>query len=531
MSILYDDQFVLIPNLRRLDLSGNNIKHIELSAFTALNFLEKLKLDRNQISTIRKGTFKPLNVLKQLDISNNPLTCDCELLWLLDWTLKLSVKLLSNPKCNNPFKGRALRKLKIGEDIHCKSSVANGEVPLIELNPNRDQIVFEGDSLKLNCIALSAFDLQEAQPTDNLTWSWQRKHANITQDDLIIENRLLIDQGIISSTLLIKKVHENHTGNWSCQLITTHGNHSKDISIVVITNETQYCPIFRTTNNKGSYTWPQTVLNNTVTTTCESLQLNNEIAAQKATYTCSENGTWTNLDTSKCGYISETTKILEQFSKVNLTLTKSTILESARHFKNYTSNLNILKDIMDLIFVIRTIENYLNYLEYEKELGGILLEITNNLLNLPSKFLEQIDASALARGITRIATYTPSQFLHKDNVALEEFSINESVFNGMTCTWYVDIANVNDRLFQCVNANQSILTGIQNRLIEASVQIPANIFYNLNEDQIAFKKHSHTLIIVMYRNSNFFPVKTENKEIASSVVGVQLGKPNPLRLF
>lgn len=451
--------------------------------------------------------------------------CDCDLLWILEWSTKSSGKLLSNPKCNHPFKGKALRKLKIGLDIHCKSPARNIEVPSLQLSPNHSQIVFEGDSLKLYCVALTVDDLlelQDAQISDNVTWTWDQ--SNNFNKEILINNKNFNDQGIITSTLVIEKIHQSHTGCWSCQLLTSKGNHSKDISIIVISKETKYCPILTTSDNKGTYKWPQTIANNTLLMPCASMQQNNDILTQEATYTCSDNGTWTNLDTSKCGYISETTKILEQFSKVNLTVTKATLLESAKHFRNYTSNLSILKDKMDLIFIVRTMENYLNYLEDEKELGSILLDITNNLLNLPISIINQIDISQLSRIITKVSSCTESQLLHKDNIALEEFTVDEESFNGMTCTWYVDAIDDKDRLFQCTNVNQSTLMGFQNRMIEASIQIPFNIFSNIKEDHRNFAKNLHTLKIVMYRNNNFFPVKAKNKEIISAVVGTQLGK-------
>lgn len=92
------------------------------------------------------------------DISNNPLQCDCGLLWILDYTQKHSLKLMSNPKCSSTFKGISLRKLKVGVDIHCKSASHNNLLPLLDLKPENNQVVFEGDSLKLHCKAPSITD-------------------------------------------------------------------------------------------------------------------------------------------------------------------------------------------------------------------------------------------------------------------------------------------------------------------------------------------------------------------------------------
>lgn len=77
-------------------------------------------------------------MLGDSDISNNPLACDCELLWLLPWSVNSSIKLKPFPKCETPlpFKGVLLKKLKIGTDLHCESPLQ----PLLELKPNQDQV-------------------------------------------------------------------------------------------------------------------------------------------------------------------------------------------------------------------------------------------------------------------------------------------------------------------------------------------------------------------------------------------------------
>ncbi|RZC32512.1 LRR 8 and/or HRM domain containing protein, partial [Asbolus verrucosus] len=381
---LQNDQFSELPNLRRLDISGNNIKSIELLAFAKLTNLERLKLNQNQINVIGLGTFDPLISLKQLDISSNPLTCDCSLLWLLDWSQKKSVKLVSNPTCNTPpsFKGLLLRKLKIGVDIHCKSPALNGGFPVVEMKPDVNQVVFEGDALKLQCTAPI---ISDTPAYSKIEWTWLDSDPKLYFSDVTVEYHFLQSTGLISSTLRISRLNRNHTGIWNCLLISVQGNHSKGITIVVISDETEYCPITVSASNKGTYTWPRTVVNYTATIPCESVNLNYDVSVQKASYFCSEEGQWDNLNTSMCSYTSETTKILEQFSKVN-----SSIMESAKHFRNYTSTLSHFKDIMDIVFAIETMENYLRYLTIH-QIGGVLMDVTNNLLQLPKGYLREAD--------------------------------------------------------------------------------------------------------------------------------------------
>lgn len=324
------------------------------------------------------------------DISNNPLVCDCSLLWILDWSQKYSVKLLSNPKCSEPllFRNHLLRKVKIGDDIHCESPAGRNGLPIIELKPAENQIVFEGDSLTLQCLAPSISDTYVDPHRSKVEWLWLESDPKLSFPDLRIENHVLPSAGRISSTLVITKVNKSHTGLWDCFFTSLQANHSKGLTVTVISEETKYCPITLTSNNKGTYNWPKTIINNTVTLPCQSLHLNYEISSQKALYFCSDTGEWTNLNTSLCSYTSDTTKILEQFSKVN-----TSIEESAKHFRNYTLNRTIFKDIMDLVFAVLTIENYIKYVPAESavNVGNSLIDVINNLMELPRFYIRETD--------------------------------------------------------------------------------------------------------------------------------------------
>lgn len=58
--------------------------------------------------------------------------------------------------------------------------------------------------------------------------------------------------------------------------------------------------------------------------------------------------------------------------QVNLSLTKSNVLESAQTLKNFTGDGKILKDKMDIAFISQTIYNYLGFVSREKEVLLIL---------------------------------------------------------------------------------------------------------------------------------------------------------------
>lgn len=54
--------------------------------------------------------------------------------------MKSSVKLQPPPKCETPlpFKGVFLRKLKIGDDLHCDTPLE----PLLDFKPETDQVMW-----------------------------------------------------------------------------------------------------------------------------------------------------------------------------------------------------------------------------------------------------------------------------------------------------------------------------------------------------------------------------------------------------
>jgi hypothetical protein len=77
------------------------------------------------------------------DLSGNPLICDCELGWLLEWAQNMSVKLTSSPKCGGPptLRGQPIRKLQLGTDLHCNWPAAgSSHGTLLELKPAHSQV-------------------------------------------------------------------------------------------------------------------------------------------------------------------------------------------------------------------------------------------------------------------------------------------------------------------------------------------------------------------------------------------------------
>lgn len=71
------------------------------------------------------------------NISSNPLACDCDLVWLIPWSLQHDVRLKPIPKCATPFPNTSLKKFKIGTDFHCETQAPQS---VLEMTPDQDQV-------------------------------------------------------------------------------------------------------------------------------------------------------------------------------------------------------------------------------------------------------------------------------------------------------------------------------------------------------------------------------------------------------
>ncbi|XP_023288485.1 adhesion G protein-coupled receptor A3, partial [Orussus abietinus] len=493
------------------------------------------KLNGNNLTTLKEGTFHGLKALKQLDLANNPWECDCNLYWFISWMHNFSVKMSPSTKCALPLglKGQPLKKLKLSEDLQCQWSI-----PVVEIKPDQSQVVFAGDSITLKCRAPSIIEDRRAK----LNWLW---NPNATAETLaldaytdpqnklpnvIIENRYLSDSGIVDSSLQIAHVQEEHGGRWNCLLVSTHGNGSRAIGVIVISDDTRYCPLTVTRNNKGIYSWPRTVVGWKVELPCEGSRLSGLMMQTplRASYQCNGMGQWEDLNTESCPYVSHTTKVLEQFSKVNLSLTKGNLLETTKKFKNYTSDGSKLTDPIEIHFITQTIENYLRFLGEEKELGTILVDVISSVMNLPKEILKMAEVgydscTRLIRAVETITELTPMIQSHKKNMALEKFRVRRENFKGLTCTWYSTTVSSSDsetsRTLHCATNNRTTPVNTKDKTIEASIQLPASLLTHLEGFVV-----THNLVISMYRDSGLFPnVLPDSKmDVTSSVIGTKL---------
>jgi adhesion G protein-coupled receptor A3 len=425
-----------------------------------------------------------------------------------------------------------LRKIRIGEDIHCSQSTSLQQQ--LELIPDKDQLIFEGDSLTLICraprIALSMRDHEDFALKSNVYWGWSEKIVPPnSKEDLFIENpkdkfpSVLIDEkvisnlGILQSVLKIPYVTRNHSGLYDCTMQQQKGESlAKRVSVLVISDKTKYCLAQETSDNKGRFSWPRTIRGNTVKLPCSIEGVASSIASRK----CNENGSWEEIDASNCPFIHETTRVLEQFSKVNLTIPRGNVLESAKRLMAFTAKEFIkerFRDPMDVVFIGKTVESYIEFIHMEKDLSSFIMEIVSNVMEFPKSLLDQAQildrtSSKLIDAAEKAASHTTSAESQKSNLAIELFQIPNDIYVGISCSW---IKQENSKQFLCNTASKSHPNFAN---IDASIQFPATQYSG---------SQTHRLLVSVYNNNKFFH---QNKSqgsylVTSNIIGAKLVPP------
>ena len=329
---------LLVENTVLLDLSGNNLSKLVDEDFSSGNYamLQKLILKNNQIEDILVEAFKPLEHLKYLDLSNNhltkmsatvfkdlkslervklngnPIMCDCSLAPFLQAVTKRNIRLQGT--CSTPaaLKDRQLSKVST-EELACSRQAK--EQITIEIRPATNQIVFEGDPLKLTCRVITI------NPMVKIIWLHQslgNQSTNVvTASDgisLTLISRNAAEDGhsvLTESSLQIRHLQQaEHGGSWICSSVV--GNRSsgtpitasKSVEVTVLSLSTPTCSGDVSNSNRGRYGWPRTMAGLKIQLPC---QANPHLSAWRL---CTSSGVWEEPDVSSCSYLNEVTKVV-----------------------------------------------------------------------------------------------------------------------------------------------------------------------------------------------------------------------------
>jgi adhesion G protein-coupled receptor A3 len=285
-----------------------------------------------------------------------------------DWSRNTSVKLVNSPKCAFPenMLNRTIRKLKAFLDLSACGSILPTNALMVK--PNYDQVVFEGDTLTLTCNAPFASVIAKYE----LRWV----HPMLEICDVNITNSDMQEEGVAETTVYFPNITNHHMGNWTCTYTdSNHIKHNHTIQVLVLSNLTQYCMTNHTLNNKGLYSWPQLMLNHTAAVPCRS-------GEGMAYRECFANATWGEANTTECSYISNVTKLLQQFALLNVSLVQYSALNATERLgmliQEKTYPLAEIVDPDDVMFIAKAVRNYMQYIKEEKDLGKYFINNGHN---------------------------------------------------------------------------------------------------------------------------------------------------------
>jgi G protein-coupled receptor 125 len=520
-------QSLLVENVVQYDLSGNSLTRLSGEDFASGNYLmlQKLILKNNQIEEIAADTFSTLKNLKYLDLSNNfltnfssaiienlmsldrvklngnPIKCNCHLSGLLTYASSRNIRLQGT--CLEPprLKDRSLTRLVV-EELACPPEDPVG----VEIRPNTNQLVFEGDPLKLSC----KFKAGRAVAPNWLHRNANNQTATVSPGgavELTTSSRGT-DQGTeTESQLLIRHLLPRHGGMWAC----SWGGRTASVEVTVLSLTTPTCSSQISASNKGRYSWPRTMANLKIVLPC---QANPNLQAFRL---CGALGHWEEPDLNSCFYLSEVTKVLEQFAKTNLTFSKTSALESARRLKSYLTDVISLTDPHEAIFVTQTLHNYLEASGKHPELLPIIMDIYSILITQDPQLLAD-SRHGLVGVLQQAPLKTPEFEYRSSSLVIEKCGIIGKSLSAGTCTWRrtsetgsskPDTKTKARSPYKASCGQNSTGTGT----MEASVRVPL-----ISEG--AFSEQSIVLSLVLSTNA-FVSAKT--KPLATSVLGITSG--------
>ncbi|KAL2079422.1 hypothetical protein ACEWY4_025166 [Coilia grayii] len=503
-----------LSSLKRLDLSRNLIGCLSGDIFRGLSSLARLNLTGNVFSSLPPGTFDSLSSLKTLEFQTAYLLCDCNLSWLLRWLKERGV-VVKDTRCSYPrlLQGHLITSLT-ADTLTCDLPL---ELPSFQMTPSQQQVVFQGDSLPLQCRAsLVADDMQ-------VLWYQNGKMVEPNASlGIYIQKSAVHNCSLIASALTISNVQLGSAGSWECRVRTSRGNNTRTVNIMVLDGSAKYCPPERISNNKGEFRWPRTLGGITASLACgrpkggAGIYVGTPVDEHRAWRHCQRGGVWGEGDYSRCPFEKDVTRILYIINQMPLNLTNA--VSTARQLQVYTEEAANFSDKMDVIFVAEMIEKFGKFAEKYKELGDVMVDISSNLMLVDERvlWLAQREARACSRiveSLQKIATLrltsgAQAYSTMSHNIALEAHVIKAGSFNGMTCTLYQKATPTHtpDRTqlsFKCNITSTLSTLALKNTIVEASLQLPPSLLFSLGasqSDEPIYKLH-----LLAFRNGKLFP--------------------------
>lgn len=449
------------------------------------------------------------------------MVCDCQLRWFVDWLNANPGRIssLTRVKCALPIM-LADRPLKDIQDssLLCSDSTLSSHhasFKKVNLSPSNPQMVVEGDELSFHC--------QLEQSVSNPIWL-------VNNNPLASDSRRIqITSASGHSVLTISKLETAFKGAVICQS-SDDPTHRASVDVMVLPQNVPVCNPITLTTSHGEYKWGSAIAGATVEQNCHRGSRGKSVVSLQ----CRQTGEWSasaNVSSS-CAYTSQVTETLHKFATMNTSFTRATLLDSAKHFLNYTSNPNLFENPLDVVYFSQAVENYLPYLVPDSnDVGHYMMDFINNILAVSPRLLHKAQKNGMAcRRLLSVmdnitAIVVPAFRHHYDTLAMETFVLPQHRrFDGISCAWYENSEHyINPysprRVFHCIQGNKSAIS--PDKKLLASLTAPHTLL-----KEHFFTDETLRLMFVAFDNASLFPTPNEMK--MSQVIGVKLqgGKRN-----
>ncbi|CAF1683170.1 unnamed protein product, partial [Adineta ricciae] len=318
-----------LDNLQTLDLSSNKLQSLPANLFSKFPQLSSLYVQNNFLKTI-PNTFNEISNIN-LDLSNNPINCTCQLKWIVKW----------------------FETINLRSPINCKEKdFCADKKNFLHITPEQSQIVYENDSFTLKCSA-----------NTKVFWTLNNEFYSGASD------------------IFIPRLQSNHSGSWTCHSL----NQNRSISLHVLNTQlNHFCQSIQMDTSKGYFYWPRTLTGQTIQIKCPFGSAAWFEYDAHASYMCSKNRQWVDLDLSQCGF---RTNISREFDRI-LSHNQTNLLSK---LVTYISKINLDEfQFDDIIFLIDLIDEeqskYLTSRKNIEEISMLIYRLTDFILQVKQHF-------------------------------------------------------------------------------------------------------------------------------------------------
>ncbi|XP_075241376.1 uncharacterized protein LOC142336429 isoform X2 [Convolutriloba macropyga] len=523
-----DGAFKPLKNLQILDLSYNKLKSVRWRTFEGLRNLKVLNISHNLIwSYPDPHLFDNLTGLQVLSVANPFLFCQCS---FLEGITQLKNRSLDSKKKQSQLNQKEPEsEILISKDSICNDNLepgmplvdqlaiyseARGEnalllnnrfsdsvdvcesdgqvelkLPIYELVPpsGTTQLVFEGDSVTLNCsVSLPSADLEVIwrHGDDEIA----RRKNKREEREMGVEAETWEHKAVTYFSIAITKLDiESHSGQWLCMIKSTLTGEmllpSKSVHLIVMEHGALFCPRQTMKTTRGHLEWPKTIAGYQQALPCPLGRSSLSAKEPVATRTCSEEGQWGPVVLDVCEFMSHySSQITQLYMKSQQVMAKlpqfglpsstdpdaldiefedqqtsglsAAMLSIALQLSNVTSWSAVMENGEDVQYTALTVHNLFHFMNLTRNFDLTIIEclidtVSNAMSFSPHLLLQSEESFHSCSMMTHYLheaifatvnqdTYTAVYRRNAHNIAIRAFKIHDvGSFTGYTCALLV----------------------------------------------------------------------------------------------